>query len=124
MKTPIVKYSDRFLDNISWFMKVGGITLWPYIVLREKYRDNPYYVNRGKITINHETIHIKQAQEMLVIPFYVWYLTEWFIKLFRYGSPSKAYQKISFEQEAYLNQLNPKYVKSRKMFSWLKYVFR
>ena len=37
MKTPIIKYSDKFLNSISWFMKVGGITLWPFVVLRERY---------------------------------------------------------------------------------------
>ena len=37
MKTPIIKYNDKFLDSISIFMKVGGITIYPFVVMREKY---------------------------------------------------------------------------------------
>jgi len=145
-----VIFSDKFLDAISWFMKVGGITLYPFIILREKYRDDSRYINRGKITINHEKIHIKQQQEVIIaslilfiglnlvlslvawwlipvmayLSFYVWYILEWFIKIFRYGSPNTAYRKISFEQEAYGNQDNTDYLKTRKNFSWMKYIFK
>ena len=41
MKPPIIKYDDRFLDSVSWFFKVGGITLWPFIILREIYNSTP-----------------------------------------------------------------------------------
>ena len=37
MSLPVVIYNDRFLDAISWFMQVGGISLFPFIILREKY---------------------------------------------------------------------------------------
>ena len=43
MKTPIVKYSDKFLNSISWFMNIGGITLWPFVILREYYQKNTNY---------------------------------------------------------------------------------
>ena len=36
----------------------------------------------NKIDINHEAIHTKQMQEMLYIPFYIWYVIEYLIKLF------------------------------------------
>lgn len=121
MKIPIVKYNDKFLNSVSWFMQVGGITLWPYIVLREKLRDNPYYANIAKTIINHESIHIKQQQELLVVPFYIWYLTEWFIRLFFKGN---AYRNISFEREAYSNQDNLNYLKTRKWYSFLKYIYK
>ena len=42
---PFVKYNDKFLDAISWFMKVGGISLFPFIILREKYRDCLLYTS-------------------------------------------------------------------------------
>ena len=114
MKTPIVKYSDKFLNSISWFMNIGGITLWPFVILREKYK------GRAKRIINHESIHIKQQEELLIIPFYVLYITEWFIKLFFYGK--KAYYNISFEREAYANENNYKYLKNRRFWAWLKYL--
>lgn len=122
MKTPIIKYNDKFLDSVSWFMKVGGITLWPFIILREKYNSSKWWRGRAKKTINHESIHIKQQEELLVIPFYILYVTEWFIKLFFYGR--KAYYNISFEREAYANDKNYKYLETRKRYNWIKLIFK
>jgi hypothetical protein len=112
MKTPIIIKSESFLSAISWFMRVGGITIWPFVIIRP---------NKNWIVINHESIHIKQQQELLIIPFYILYLIEWFIGIFIYGSIIKSYYNISFEKEAYENQSNPDYLKSRKLFSWVNY---
>ena len=57
---PIIIKSNKFLDSISWFFKVGGITLYPFIIVR------PY---AKKSTINHESIHIAQYTELLIIGF-------------------------------------------------------
>jgi hypothetical protein len=123
MKTPIIKYDDKFLNRISIFMNIGGITLWPYIILREIYNSpSLHWKNKAKKIINHESIHIKQQQELLIVPFYVLYILEWFIKLFFYGS--KAYYNISFEREAYNNDSNLKYLDKRKMYSWVKLIFK
>jgi beta-lactamase regulating signal transducer with metallopeptidase domain len=119
MKIPKIIFNDGLLDYFSWFMKIGGITLWPWIILREKYRDNSYQ-EKLKITINHESIHIKQQAELLVIPFYILYLLEWFIKLFIYGT--KSYKNISFEREGYYNAKNLEYLKNRKFWAWIKYI--
>lgn len=118
MKTPIVKYSDKTLNRLSWFMKIGGITLWPFIILRERY--NVPNANYSKRIVNHESIHIKQQEELLVIPFYILYVTEWFIKLFFYGK--EAYYNISFEREAYANENDYEYLKNRRFWAWLKYL--
>lgn len=120
MKIPIVKYSDKFLDRISLLMKIGGITLFPYIILRERYRDDPNMSKTNIRVINHESIHIKQQQELLVIVFYVLYILEWFLKLFIYGT--RAYSNISFEREAHANDENPKYLENRKFWAWTKYL--
>ena len=116
MTVPKIIFSDKILNRLSLFIKIAGITLWPYIILREKYK--AHY--RTPIIIRHETIHIKQQQEMLVIPFYTWYVLEWFIKLFKYGK--KSYYNISFEREAYENEKDESYLENRKRFSWLKYL--
>jgi|TARA_R110000744_G_scaffold47478_3_gene104524 beta-lactamase regulating signal transducer with metallopeptidase domain len=123
MKTPIVKYSDKFLARISWFMSIGGITLWPFIVLREYYQGTTnYWVTKRERTINHESIHIKQQEELLIIPFYVLYVLEWFIKLFFYGKQS--YYNISFEREAYSNEHDKDYLKNRKRYRWIKRILK
>lgn len=69
-------------------------------------------------TINHETIHTEQMKELGYIPFYIIYLIEWFIRLFCKGN---AYRNISFEQEAYDNEKNLNYIKTRKRYNWIKY---
>ena len=121
MKTPIIKYSDKFLDRIGLFMKIGGITLWPFIILREIYNISPPWRRKAARIINHESIHIKQQEELLVLPFYILYVTEWFIKLFFQGK--KAYYNISFEREAYDNDDNLSYLNNRKRYAWIKRIF-
>lgn len=71
--------------------------------------------------INHESIHTAQMKEMLYVPFYLWYVIEWLIKLFGKGN---AYKNISFEREAYANQYNLDYLKTRKRYSWVKRLFK
>ena len=117
----ITIYSDKFLDYISWSMRIGGISLFPFIILREKYRDDSRYLKKGKGTINHENIHFQQALELGVILFYILYVLEWVLKLPFYGS--KAYYNISFEREAYSNDKNLNYLNIRKRYNWIKLIF-
>ncbi len=70
-------------------------------------------------TIRHEAIHTAQMKEMLYLFFYLWYLIEWFIRLFGRGN---AYRNIAFEKEAYLHEQNRNYLKQRKPFGWIRYL--
>lgn len=121
---PYVIYSDKFLDAISWFMKVGGIALFPVVVLREKYRNSQdkFWQKRAKQVINHESIHFQQAIELGVIPFYLLYVLEWLLKLPFYGA--RAYENISFEREAYSNDKKMTYLKNRKRYNWLRLILK
>ena len=121
MKAKII-YSDKFLDRVGIFMKIGGITLWPFIIIREYYQGtSDFWKAKRERIINHESIHIAQQGELLVIPFYVLYILEWFIKLFFYGK--RAYYNISFEREAYSHEYQKDYLQTRKPYTWLKYIF-
>ncbi|MCE5227187.1 MAG: hypothetical protein LLG05_15190 [Porphyromonadaceae bacterium] len=71
-------------------------------------------------TLNHEMIHAAQQREMLYLVFYLWYLLEWLIRLLINGR--QAYMKISFEQEAYSNDKDAKYLVHRKKFAWIKFL--
>ncbi len=73
-------------------------------------------------TVLHERIHSLQMREMLYVFFYLWYVTEWLIKMLKCFSASKAYWRISFEREAYDNESNPGYLHQRKPYRWLKYL--
>ena len=125
MSFPVVIYNDRFLNAISWFMQVGGISLFPFIILRERYRDGgQWWVQRGKETINHESIHFYQARELLVIPFYILYVLEYTVKSIIYLSIDKGYKNISFEREAYGHEADLGYLNTRPCCSWVKRIIK
>lgn len=69
--------------------------------------------------LNHERIHTTQMKELLYIPFYLIYLVEWLIRvLFTKDAFShNAYKHISFEVEAYENEMNVSYLNNRKHFA-------
>lgn len=74
----------------------------------------------NRVLMNHERIHTSQLLEMLVIPFYIWYLVEWLILLFRYRDRKQAYRNICFEREAYVHEKDLDYLSHRKPYAWLR----
>lgn len=93
-----------------------GLSLWPFIILK----DNGY--KNDQVLINHERIHLKQQKELLLVPFYILYILEWLLRAIWYLDSYRAYQNISFEQEAYANEDNLEYLKKRKSFSFIRYI--
>lgn len=75
-----------------------------------------------KQTINHELIHTRQMLELFIVGFYTLYIIEWILKWIIYKDRLKAYRNISFEKEAYYNDININYLKNRKMFSFIRYL--
>ena len=112
MKLPVIIRNSRVPKILSWFIDAYAITLWPFVFIRDEGNDR---------TINHETIHIKQYNELLVIGFYFVYLYDWIHGLIKYRDSQVAYYRIRMEQEAYENDKNIHYLNERKRFSWLKY---
>lgn len=92
-----------------------AITLFPFIFLRRGGAEND-------ILINHERIHLRQQIELLILPFYVWYIIEYLLKLIIYRNHEKAYKNICFEREAYRNDEDLDYLKARKMWGFVKYL--
>ena len=106
---PIVIESEKLCKAVSWFMPVGAITLCPFIICKNK---------NDKITINHESIHIRQQLELLVIPFFIVYILSWLFNLIKYaGDTDKAYLSIVFEKEAYANEDDLEYTTKRQVWS-------
>lgn len=90
--------------------------MFPFILLRKK------ELRHNQSLINHEKIHLSQQLELLIIPFYIWYLSEYYIKYLKYKDPERAYRNISFEREAYENDQNLDYLKTRKFWSFISYL--
>lgn len=84
-------------------------------------REREHKVILYRSDINHEEIHTAQMKEMLYIFFYLWYVIEWIIKSFKYGT-HLAYYKISFEKEAYNHQYHYNYIAERKHYNWFKLI--
>ena len=93
-----------------------GITLFPFIIVRER------QLMENKVLLNHERIHLRQQAELLILPFYIWYVTEYFIRLLQYKNKKQAYRNISFEREAYANEANAGYLKHREFWHFIKYL--
>ena len=112
-KTPIVREDSRIPRILSWVIDIWGITLWPFVLVRGKI---------DPLTLRHETIHIRQQAELLVVPFYVLYLGFWLYRWWQLGDRQKAYFAIPFEREAYSLQGDPAYLSFRKPHSWRFYI--
>ncbi|WP_431137186.1 hypothetical protein [Psychroserpens mesophilus] len=89
-----------------------GITCFPFIFLRDR------CLKADSNLVNHEKIHLRQQLELLIVPFYFWYVVEFFIRLLIYKNWKKAYLNISFEREAYANQEDLNYLKSRPFWNF------
>jgi hypothetical protein len=93
-----------------------GLSVWPFIILKND------ALKDDAVLINHEKIHLRQQLELLILPFYIFYITEWLVRSLFYLSFYKGYQNISFEQEAYANEHNLNYADERRPFGFMKYL--
>ena len=94
-------------NNIMPFKGYKAMNLFGILFLRKPY-------SLSEKDINHEAIHTAQMKELLFIFFYIIYFLEWLVRLF---INTNAYRNISFEKEAYSNEKNLEYLKTRKHFS-------
>ena len=104
-------------NNIVPFPGYKAVTIWPFIFVRK----NAWYSN---VNDRHERIHGRQQLEMLLLPFHLWYGMEYIIRLAITRSRSRAYRTISFEQEAYTHKCEADYLKHRRLYAWLRYLFK
>jgi len=95
-------------------LKVRGIALFPFI-LAQNHEDLKDYK-----FINHERIHLRQQLELLIIPFFVWYILEYLI-LRMTMNHKNAYRNIVFEREAYTAESDLKYLTKRRPWQFMKY---
>ncbi|MGB3608128.1 MAG: hypothetical protein WA775_07740 [Psychroserpens sp.] len=92
-----------------------GITIFPFVFLKYD------HLKTNAVLLNHEHIHLRQQLELLIIPFYVFYGIEFVIRLLKTKNWNEAYRNISFEKEAYQNERNLEYLKTRSIFGFKNY---
>jgi hypothetical protein len=107
-----------FLIVTKYLLPKGyrGLTIFPFVFVKHQYD------KKNTVFIHHERIHIRQQLELLIFPFLIWYFIEFIIRLMQYKKWSVAYRNISFEKEAYANEKNLDYLKSRSFWAFLKYI--
>ena len=111
-------------NEVLPFKGFKAITLYPFGVfvrVKDKKNIRPWEII-SDTTVNHESIHLEQQKEMLVILFYLWYLLAWVIRKL-VPNNGDDYRNSYFEQEAYEHAENFEYLKTRKRFAWVKYIF-
>jgi len=108
--------ASKFWTGFFSLGKASAITIFPFVFL------NHNALKDDEILMNHERIHLAQAIELLIVPFYVWYLIEFSFRFLKHRHFREAYLNISFEREAYQNERNRKYLKRRKIWSFWHYL--
>lgn len=93
-----------------------GLTTFPFIFVRQDMD------KENLVFLNHEKIHLRQQLELLILPFFIWYFLEYLVRLVQYRNRELAYRNISFEREAYTNETNLDYLKSRSLLRFAKYL--
>jgi len=109
---PIIIIAPKFTKAISWVVDVAAITLYPFIISRDKMSED---------VLQHETIHILQQKELFVLFFYILYGWDYLKGMLKYKNKEKAYFKIRFEQEAYEYMYEKNYIDNRPKYNWRKY---
>ena len=90
-----------------------AMAIYPFILIKH------HELKEDATLINHEKIHFAQQKEMLIIFFYLLYISEYFYHRCSGKNHSEAYHSIRFEREAYKNESNLNYLDKRKHFNWL-----
>jgi hypothetical protein len=137
MKVVNFEGTNIYVNKLLPFPTFWAMMLFGLIFMRAEFEDHLYNDYKKPATrkmVNHENIHKEQIKDFGLpffwckplqlifggIIFYLIYILEWFIRLFINGSA--AYKNISFEKEAYNNELDFKYIQEkRKHFNqWRK----
>lgn len=101
--------------QIKWlgFFGLLGINLFGRCILIKNKAD--------KRILNHEMIHSHQWRELGICGFLWLYYSQFIKNLWTYRSVKLAYEKIILEIEAYENDHNEEYLKTREPFQFRDY---
>ena len=107
-----------FLIVVKYLIPKGyrGMAVFPFVLVKYDFDKT------NRVFVNHEKIHLRQQIEMLILPFFIWYVFEFLIRLIQYKNKDLAYRNISFEREAYRNESDLNYLKKRSFFGFLNYI--
>jgi hypothetical protein len=108
----------RFKSLVVTRLPAKAMALYPFMLFKSK------SLKYDSVIINHEKIHFKQQQELLILPFYILYLLHYLFNRLKYKGHHQAYLNICFEREAYTNEWDMQYLHKRKPFAWISFLHR
>ena len=109
---------SRFWTKLFSMGKASAITVFPFIFVGSA------RARQDDTLMTHERIHLAQALEMLVVPFYVCYIVEFGCRWLKHRNFDRAYRNISFEREAYAHQHEATYWKTRPFWAFRRYLIK
>lgn len=121
----LVEHRHKFNNFVGMILIVSkylvpigfrGMTVFPFVFVTDS------KASGNLVFLNHEHIHLRQQLELLVLPFFVLYGLDYLVKLIRYRDKNLAYRNLVFEREAYQNENDLEYLKSRSFWRFLNYV--
>lgn len=108
----------KFLSVVVSRLPANAMALYPFMLFKSG------ALKKDALIINHEKIHFKQQQELLILPFYILYLLHYLLNRLKYKNHDQAYQQICFELEAYSHDLDLDYLQKRKPYAWVRFLKR
>jgi len=112
--------SDRIVKRFGRLISLGdnamAITFYPFLFIREDKRNY-------EELIRHETIHIRQQLELLIVGAWVLYVCEYlYARFIKKLDKRQSYYFTALEQEAHRNAMKENYLFERKPYAVLKYI--
>jgi hypothetical protein len=96
----------------AWWPYVA-VAAWPGVILARR------GASLSARVVNHERIHHAQQREMLILPFFVWYVLEFMMRFLFTFSWGKAYRNLLHEREAKRHEGNAGYLARRSAWAWI-----
>ena len=90
-------------------LRHDAMAIYPFILVRQRSFKTDVQL------LHHERIHLRQQIEMLIIPFYFFYLLNYLVNRLRLKHHDEAYRNICFEREAYS-------LEHRRLWAWRSYI--
>ena len=121
----LVEHRRKFIDFEGMILIVSkylvpkgfrGMTVFPFVFVSDG------NASQDLVLMNHELIHLRQQMELLVLPFYVIYGLDYLVKFIRYRDKNVAYRNVVFEREAYENENDLEYLKSRSFWKFARFL--
>jgi len=104
-----MKVKFCFNSQIAKLLKVGAITLYPFVFF---VGDENY--NLKNHIIAHEMVHVQQVRKLGWFKFYFIYLLTYAKLRFKGMNHTKAYYALPFEQEAFKHEKDTELIEAYK----------